>query len=49
MLDSGEEVSITGWEIVGVGDTGDVASSIAGDDVCRFFVRNRRLGRELFL
>ena len=39
-------MSITGWEIMGVGDNDDVAGLIAGDDVCLFFVRNRMLGRD---
>ena len=45
-LDSGEEMSITGWEIMGVGNNGDMTGSITGDDVFLFLVRNRRLGRD---
>ena len=46
MLDSGKQMSITGWEIIGVGDNDDVTSLITGDDVFLFLVRNWRLGRD---
>ena len=37
---------ILGSERMGVCDGCEVGGSISGDDVCRFFVKNRRLGRD---
>ena len=34
------------FERVGVGDNCEVGGSISGDDVCRFLVKNRMVGRD---
>ena len=45
-LDSGDEVLISGWDRIGLGDNCEVGGSISGDDVCCFLVKNRMVGRD---